>query len=53
MEVTKDYRKTIRLNSSLYKDLERLAIKQNRNFSNLVVTLLKEKVEEEQKSQLA
>lgn len=47
MKEQKDYRKTIRLNSSLYLDLQRLADEQNRNFSNMVVTLLKEKVEQQ------
>lgn len=48
MEASKDYRKTIRLNSNLYTKLERLAESQNRNFSNLVVTLLKETVEQKE-----
>ena len=50
MKSQKDYRKTIRMNSSLYLDLQRLAEKQNRNFSNLVVTLLKEKIEEQRQT---
>lgn len=53
MQKTEDYRKTIRMNPSLYQKLERLAEKQNRNFSNLVVTLLKETIEQKEEQEIA
>ncbi|WP_299430389.1 hypothetical protein [uncultured Maribacter sp.] len=48
MGTTKDYRKTIRMNQDLYTQVNRLAEMQNRNFSNFVVTVLKQTVEKQE-----
>ena len=52
MEKNQSVPKTVRLNSNIIQKIESLAEKQNRNFSNMVETLLKELFEQKQEQEI-